>query len=139
MLKRFIPKALSTSVSRAFSSAIHTPICVIGGGTAGVSFTSQILREDSTLHNNIRIFDPATYHYYQPGWTFVGAGMAKIEEMVTTMDKMIPKGVEWTRLGVQKIDAENNTLITADGQKYTYDELVIASGIINKYEQVKGT
>lgn len=138
MLKKFLPKALSTPISRAFSSAIHTPICVIGGGTAGVSFSAQILREDKSLINNVRIFDPASNHYYQPGWTFVGSGMAKIDEMVYPMEKMIPKGVEWTKLGVQKIDADNNTIITADGQKWSYDELVIASGIVNKYEGVKG-
>lgn len=68
----------------------------------------------------------------------VGGDLIKPEECVTTSQKMMPKGVSWTELAVSKIDPQNNTLTTEDGAKFTYDQLVIATGIQNNYDSIKG-
>lgn len=36
--------------------------------------------------------DPAQKHYYQPLWTLVSAGVAKLENTVKDMDRFVPKG-----------------------------------------------
>lgn len=52
----------------------HTKYCIIGGGTGGLNTASHLLRS-SIKPTDIRIFEPAEYHYYQPGWTMVGFNM----------------------------------------------------------------
>ena len=43
--------------------ANHYQILIIGGGNAGLSVASQLLRKRSSL--NIAIVDPSEKHYYQ--------------------------------------------------------------------------
>ncbi|WRN77216.1 FAD/NAD(P)-binding oxidoreductase [Staphylococcus aureus] len=52
----------------------HYQIVIIGGGTAGVTVASRLLRKNQNLKEKIAIIDPADHHYYQPLWTLVGAG-----------------------------------------------------------------
>ena len=56
--------------------ANHFQILIIGGGNAGLSVASQLLRKRSNL--KIAIVDPSEKHYYQPAWTLVAAGIFDI-------------------------------------------------------------
>ena len=56
----------------------HYQILIVGGGNAGLSVASQLLRKKSNL--NIGIIDPSEKHYYQPAWTLVGAGIFDIKK-----------------------------------------------------------
>lgn len=53
-------------------------ILIIGGGNAGISTASQLLRKNKTL--DIAIIEPSEHHYYQPAWTLVGAGVFDINK-----------------------------------------------------------
>ena len=57
----------------------HYQIVIVGGGTAGIMVASRLLRQNPDLKGNIAIIDPAKYHYYQPLWTLVGAGVSKLK------------------------------------------------------------
>ena len=46
-------------------------VVIVGGGAAGIATASSILKRNSKV--TIAIVDPAKDHYYQPGWTLVGA------------------------------------------------------------------
>jgi sulfide:quinone oxidoreductase len=65
-------------------------ILIVGGGAAGLAVASSLLARKSDL--DIVIIDPAETHYYQPGWTLVGAGVftaqqtAKPEAQQTCVD-----------------------------------------------------
>jgi sulfide:quinone oxidoreductase len=50
-------------------------IVIVGAGAAGLATASSLLVRDHTL--DIAVIDPADTHYYQPGWTMVGAGLCK--------------------------------------------------------------
>lgn len=58
-------------------------IVIIGGGSAGIAAASSLLARDGTL--DIAIIDPADVHYYQPGWTMVGAGIFQPATTARTM------------------------------------------------------
>jgi cation diffusion facilitator CzcD-associated flavoprotein CzcO len=58
----------------AYNFSQHTKYCVIGGGTGGLNTASHLLRSN-VKPSDVRIFEPAKYHYYQPGWTMVGNNM----------------------------------------------------------------
>ena len=45
-------------------------ILIVGGGAAGLTTASQLLRARPDLA--ISILEPAKDHWYQPGWTLVG-------------------------------------------------------------------
>lgn len=52
-------------------------IVVIGAGTAGISLAAHLLRHAPVLKEQVAIIDPAQTHYFQPLWTFAGAGIVK--------------------------------------------------------------
>ena len=54
-----------------FSFSHHTKFCVIGGGTGGLNTASHLLRSN-VRPTDLRIFETAEYHYYQPAWTMIG-------------------------------------------------------------------
>jgi len=129
--------SLANKAARGFATAAHTPVCIIGAGTAGINVSAQLLK-NGVLAQHIRIFDPSKYHHYQPGWTAVGGGIAAPEKYITLNEKMIPGHIPWTDLEVSRIDAENNTIELEDGSKFTYDQLIVATGIQANWEAIKG-
>ncbi|WP_176719730.1 lycopene cyclase family protein, partial [Pseudomonas sp. BIOMIG1N] len=48
-------------------------VLIVGGGAAGIAVAASLLSRDP--HLDVAIIDPADTHYYQPGWTLVGAGV----------------------------------------------------------------
>ena len=89
---------------RAFGYCFsHTKFCVIGGGTAGLNLTGHLLRSN-VKPSDLRIFDRAENHYYQPGWTMVGAGITDPEVTVKPMDDVLPGNVPRTKENIVKID-----------------------------------
>ena len=48
-------------------------VVIVGGGAAGMAVAASLLKRRPGL--DIAIIDPADIHYYQPGWTLVGAGV----------------------------------------------------------------
>ena len=103
--------------SKAF---IHTPICVIGGGSAGVNIVSQLCNQNEIFYHNIRVFEQNKIHYYQPGFT-VTAGINKHIKVKKRVDEMFNNQTPITNFKVEKIIPEENKIITEDGQIYTYD------------------
>src|SRR3546814_17012325 len=59
--------------------APHGPDCgsydivIVGGGSAGIATAASILKRNPKL--SLAIVEPSEVHYYQPGWTLVGAGI----------------------------------------------------------------
>ena len=52
----------------------HYQIVIVGGGTAGITVVSRLLRKNQSLKGKIALIGPDEYHYYQPLWTLVGVG-----------------------------------------------------------------
>lgn len=114
----------------------HHQIVIAGGGNAGISVASQLLRKNSAL--DIAIVDPADKHYYQPAWTLVGSGIFNIEDTERSEASVMPKGVEWVKWRVQGFDPENNLVLLEDGPSIGYDYLVVAPGIQLNWDEIAG-
>ena len=67
-------------------------VIIVGGGAAGIATASSLLKRDNSL--DIAIIEPADEHFYQPGWTMVGAGVFDKNETVRTMDAVWPQGIK---------------------------------------------
>lgn len=93
------------------------------------------------------LFDPAINHHYQPAYTMVGGGvLGSIEEtkkkestyVMRPMKSLIAKGVNLKQEGIKTIDSGNAALITEQGNRYTYDYLVVCPGISLRFDKIDG-
>lgn len=73
------------------SRADHHKVVIVGAGAAGIATASSLIARDPSL--DIALIDPADVHYYQPGWTMVGAGVFKASSTAQTMAATLPRGV----------------------------------------------
>jgi sulfide:quinone oxidoreductase len=116
--------------------ANHYQILIIGGGNAGLSVASQLLRKRSSL--TIAIVDPSEKHYYQPAWTLVGAGIFDINKTVRNEKDFIPKNTTWIKEAVSEFEPTSNKVICASGTEITYDYMIVCPGIQLDWNKIKG-
>jgi sulfide:quinone oxidoreductase len=114
----------------------HVSVLIVGGGTAGISVAARLRNAENPP--DVAILEPSEYHYYQPIWTLVGAGVFDREISRRPMADYIPPGAKWIRDSVAAFEPENNTVVTKGGERITYDQLVVALGIQLDWGKIKG-
>ncbi|EGR32485.1 hypothetical protein IMG5_081190 [Ichthyophthirius multifiliis] len=131
---------LSQIISKNFSkkSPIHSKIAVIGGGCASLNFVSQIVKEPGIIPHQIRVFDSSKLHYYKPAWTMVGGGIYNIKDTVRKNEDLYNKWINFINLAIVKVLPDQNLLIAEDGTEYSYEHLIITSGLQNDFDKIKG-
>lgn len=118
------------------ANAASYDILIVGAGAAGIAAASSLLAR--ARHLSIGIIDPAEVHYYQPGWTLVGAGVFKQRDTVKTMASLIPDGVEWIKAAVGAFDPDNNLVTLEDARPVYYERLIVAPGIKLDWHGIEG-
>jgi sulfide:quinone oxidoreductase len=114
----------------------HYQILIVGGGNAGLSTASQLLKKNKNL--SIGIIEPSEKHYYQPAWTLVGAGVYDINKTVKREADFIPNNTTWIKDAVALFMPEKNSLQCTSGKSYSYDILIVCAGIQIDWEKIKG-
>jgi sulfide:quinone oxidoreductase len=114
----------------------HHAILIVGGGNAGISIASQLLRKDASL--DIAIVDGAKKHYYQPAWTLVGGGEFDIQDTERDEASVIPAGAAWVQQMVSGFKPDENKITLDDGSDLSYDYLIAAPGIQLNWADIKG-
>lgn len=114
----------------------HFQVLIVGGGNAGISTAAQLLRKRKNLL--VGIIEPSDKHYYQPAWTLVGAGVFDVNKTIRSEASVMPQNVTWIKDAAAYFDPEKNTVITASGNVYSYDYLIVAPGIQLNWDAVKG-
>jgi sulfide:quinone oxidoreductase len=123
-------------VATRANNAASYDIVIVGAGAAGIAAASSLLARVKDL--SIGIIDPAEIHYYQPGWTLVGAGIFKQRDTLKTMASLIPEGVEWIRAAVGTFEPEQNCVRLEDARPIYYERLIVAPGIKLDWHGVEG-
>ena len=118
-------------------STLHHSIVIVGGGTAGISVAARLTR-GWLNRRDVAVIEPSDKHYYQPMWTFVGAGLAKKETTEHSEASVMPKGVTWIRDAVSEFQLDQNAIRTRDGKTITYDWLVVAAGLQVNWGKIPG-
>lgn len=110
-------------------------IVVVGGGTAGISVASRLLRKGYT---DVAVIEPSDVHYYQPLWTLVGGGQADAATTARPEASVMPKGATWIKNAAAAVDPDANTVTCSDGAVYEYDVLVVCPGIQLDWNRTEG-
>ncbi|TVR07296.1 MAG: NAD(P)/FAD-dependent oxidoreductase [Phormidium sp. GEM2.Bin31] len=116
--------------------AVHYPIVIIGGGAAGITTASLLLKQDPSL--GIAIIEPSDKHYYQPGWTLTGGGVFQVEDTVKSQQEVIPKNVTWIVERATEFKPEQNAVLTTGNLQVEYDGLIVCPGIQIDWHLIKG-
>ena len=111
-------------------------VIIVGGGAAGIATASSLRKRDNSL--DIAIIEPADEHFYQPGWTMVGAGVFDKNETVRTMDAVWPQGIKRIKGAVKSFEPDSQTVTLEDGSAVSYDFLVVAAGLKLDWDAVEG-
>jgi len=116
--------------------AKHYQILIAGGGNAGLSAASQLIKKNSNL--SIGIIEPSEKHYYQPAWTLVGAGIFDVRKTEKNEAGLIPKNTTWIKDAVTQFMPDSNSLQCKSGKSYSYDILIVCPGIQIDWEKIQG-
>ena len=101
-------------------------VVVVGAGAAGLAVIASLLKRQPKLH--IALVEPATEHYYQPGWTLVGGGVFEQKSTIRPMQELIPAGVSWYRSAAASFLPEQNQIQLTDNNSLEYRSLIVATG-----------
>lgn len=111
-------------------------IVIVGGGNAGISTASQLLRKNKKL--DIAVIEPSEKHYYQPAWTLVGAGIFDMKKTIHKEADVMPKQVKWIKQKVASFQPDSNQVTLDNNETITYDYLIVAPGIQLNWNEIKG-
>ncbi|GFM71403.1 pyridine nucleotide-disulfide oxidoreductase [Pseudomonas cichorii] len=111
-------------------------IVIVGAGAAGIATAASLLARDASL--DIALIDPADTHYYQPGWTLVGAGVFQPSSTARSMASLIPRGVKWIKAAVASFEPDANAVILEDGRSLGYQQLVVCPGLKLDWAAIEG-
>jgi len=111
-------------------------IVILGGGAGGLVVANK-LRGALTRDNEIVLIDKNKNHLFSPSLLWLMVGWRKVEQIQKPLSILKGKGINFTNTGVDRIDFENRTVFTADGD-VRFDYLVIALGADTYPEKIPG-
>ncbi len=116
---------------------MHHKILIIGGGTAGITVAASLKRRGPS-GLDIAIVEPSDFHYYQPAFTLVGAGVMPLSRTRRRVVDLVPGGVTLIKAAASSFAPDTNSVTLSNGDSVTYDYLVVAAGLKLDIDKVAG-
>ena len=111
-------------------------VVIVGGGAAGIAVASSLLARQPGL--DVAVIDPADVHYYQPGWTLVGAGVFRPAQTARTMASVLPRGVTWLKAAVAAFEPAQQAVILDGCRVVRYEQLIVCPGLKLDWQAIDG-
>ena len=111
-------------------------VVIVGGGAAGIATAASLLRRRPGL--DIAIVEPSDTHFYQPGFTLVGAGVFRPDQVRRPMADVMPKAASWLRTSVVRFQPGADNLVLEDGRALRYRLLIVATGNRLDFDAIGG-
>jgi sulfide:quinone oxidoreductase len=109
---------------------------IIGGGSAGIATAASIIKRNRDV--SVAIIEPSAVHYYQPGWTMVGAGVFDAEITRRAEAQVMPSGATWIKASASGFVPEDNLVQLSDGNAAAYRVLIVCPGIKLDWDAIAG-
>ncbi|KAN0059765.1 hypothetical protein ACQY0O_008339 [Thecaphora frezii] len=130
--------AASTPISHAASGSHSHKVVVVGAGSAGMAVSHQLLNTHAFSQHDIAVIDPSEWHHYQPGWTLVGGGLKDKEQLRRPLKSLLDPKLKHYSHKVDAFSPSENIVTLANGDKLSYDQLVVVPGISINFDAIKG-
>lgn len=111
-------------------------VLLVGGGSAGIATAASIRKRNRDL--SIAIIEPSDAHYYQPGWTMVGAGVFGRESTMRREARLVPPGVTWLKASASGFEPEEKQVVLCDGSRIGYRILIVCPGLKLDWSAIPG-
>jgi sulfide:quinone oxidoreductase len=113
-------------------------LLVLGAGTAGTMIVNKLRRQLGSEEWQITVVDQDDSHHYQPGYLFLPFGAYTATQLTRSRHAFLPDGVEFVIGGVDRVEADSDSVSLIDGRTLPYDYLVIATGVTPRPDQTPG-
>ncbi|MBI5160052.1 MAG: NAD(P)/FAD-dependent oxidoreductase [Micrococcales bacterium] len=123
-----------SSPAPAVASERHQ-VLVIGGGNAGLSVAGRLHRYGV---NDVAVIEPRAEHRYQPLFSHVAGGRARLSSTVRPQASAFPRGVQWIQDAATTIDADTRTVTLESGDTVGYEHLIVCPGIQRDWGRIPG-
>ncbi len=119
--------SLPLAVSPVFAQA-RGHVVVVGGGFGGATAAKYLRTYAPAL--KVTLVEPGDVFYSCPLSCRVLIGAMGIRELSQSYESFAKRhGVSWVRDLVRSIDAGQRQLLTASGQRISYDRVIVAPGV----------
>lgn len=135
---RTLATVTDSPVQHGASGSSSHKVVVIGGGSAGMAVSHQLLRSGAFAQDDIAVVDPSEWHHYQPGWTLVGGGLKDKRELRRPLASLLDPKFKHYASAVDSFAPEQNQITLSNGRKIAYDQLVVVPGLSINYDAIKG-
>ncbi|SPO21682.1 related to sulfide:quinone oxidoreductase, mitochondrial precursor [Ustilago trichophora] len=135
---RTLATVSDSPVQHSASGSSSHKVVVIGGGSAGMAVSHQLIRSGAFAQDDIAIVDPSEWHHYQPGWTLVGGGLKDKRDLRRPLTSLLDPKLKHYASAVDTFAPEQNQITLANGNKIAYDQLVVVPGLSINYDAIKG-
>ncbi len=133
----FLGGTTEAKASKLHASDVKAKIVIVGGGLAGISTASRLI--NSLSNPDVTVIEPNPDSVtYQPGNTFIGAGLYEKKDVMYKLDDFFPKGAKLIKGKAVDFNPENNELKVSTGDTIKYDFLIIAAGVALDFSKIKG-
>lgn len=131
-IRKFATASPVTATGRAHK------VVVVGGGSAGMAISHQLLQSGKFAQDEIAIVDPSEWHHYQPGWTLVGGGLKTKEELRRPLKDLADPKLKLYAESVTTFSPEKNFVTLGNGDNLSYEQLIVAPGLALNWGAIKG-
>lgn len=111
-------------------------VVIVGAGAAGIATAASLLKRLPGL--DVLLIDPASEHFYQPGWTLVGAGVFKSASTRRETATLIPPGAKLLQATVIGFDPANSQVLLANRPGLGYRQLIVCPGLVLDWAAIDG-
>lgn len=115
-------------------------VVVLGGNFAGVTAAIETKLKLNKLgkEHEVIVISPSDRFLYVPSLIWVPFGRRKVEQISFPLEPILKKrNVRFIHDMAVKINAQDNTVDTAASGTLSYDYLIVATGVKNKFEVVE--
>lgn len=111
-------------------------VLIVGGGFGGVKAALELAKQPDDFE--VTLVSEHEHFRYYPELYHTATGGLRTQTSIRIRDILAGKNVTFLKAKAEKLHRESRTIETSDGQKLSYDTLILALGVVTNYFGIKG-